>query len=58
MRTPEKCAEYYAINRAEINAVKRIKYAAMDPEKRAKRLAQMRVVVKRIEQEHNRRIGR
>ena len=58
MSTPAQCALYYGINRDEINAVKRIKYAAMSPEKREKRLVQMRAVVKRIEQEHNRRIGR
>ena len=58
MSTPEKSAAYYAINHAEINAVKRIKYHAMPPEKRQRRLEQMRAVVKRIEQEHNRRIGR
>ena len=58
MSKPAQCATYYAINHEEINAVKRIKYHAMPPEKRARRLEQMKAVVKRIEQEHNRRIGR
>ncbi len=58
MSTPAQSATYYAINRDEINAVKRIKYHSMSPEKRARRLEQMKAVVKRIEQEHNRRIGR
>ncbi len=58
MSSPKKCAEYYYLNHKQINARKRLKYHAMSPEKRARRLAQMRVVVKRIEQAHNKRIGR
>ena len=58
MSSPEQCAMYYSINRDEINHAKRIKYHSMPPEQRARRLEQMKVVVKRIEQAHNRKIGR
>ena len=57
MSSPEQSAAYYAINAERINAAKRARYAALDPEARARRIEQMKVVVKRIEREFNERMG-
>ena len=57
MSSAEQSAAYYSINRDRINAAKRAKYAALDPEARAKRIEQMKIVVKRIEREFNERMG-
>ena len=57
MSSAEQSAAYYALNAARINAAKRARYAALNPEARATRVEQMKVVVKRIEREFNERMG-